>query len=292
MAVKRRQMCNWFWCMVEGMPLREFSRILACGQNIPDVMFFDHVGRQVKHFAPRILPWPVEYLSAHHNPKHVLGGSKMPSLGTIGHAIYTWEQVLGDSRQSRWSFLHPKRPYVHACDAPMPSAVEEFFTEVKTSFYGEVMKIRHRSSWFHSQFSNVFGIIRFAFEWLRHGPYLALKTDKDGGFCLVLKEALKHETELVLNTGSRYSEVFFGHGFERTLLSEFADAAFSATSVAPLEDDDKKDFLSSLLQPARVSKAANIFCLSKVYREDSQTTRSMSVSVLYIRVSTPLCLAQ
>ena len=127
--------------------------------------------------------------------------------------------MLGDSRQSRWSFLHSKKPYVHPCDVPMPS-VEEFFTEVKTSFYREVMKIRHRSSRYHSKFSNVFGIIRFAFECLRQGPYLALKTDKDGGFCLVLKEALKHETELVLNTGSRYSEVFFGHGFERTLLSE------------------------------------------------------------------------
>ena len=77
--MKRRQMCNWFWRMVEGMPLREFFRVLACGQKIPDVMFFDHVGRQVKHFAPMILPWPVEYLLAHHNPKHVLGGSRMPS---------------------------------------------------------------------------------------------------------------------------------------------------------------------------------------------------------------------
>ena len=294
MAVKQRQMCNWFWRMVEGMPLREFFRVLACGQTMPDVMFFDHVGRQVKHFAPMILPWPIEYLLAHHNPKHVLGGSRMPSLGSIGKAIYTWEQklrwplVLGDSRQSRWSFLHAKKPYVHPCDAPMPSAVEEFFSEVKTSFYREVMKIRHRSSRFHSKFSNVFGIIRFAFECLRQGPYLALKTDKDGGFCLVLKEALKHETELVLNTGSRYSEVFFGHGFERTLLLEFAEAAFSAAEVAPLEDDDKKDFVSSLLQPARVSKAANVFACLKYTVKTHKPPGEVGFRALHSSVNTPV----
>ena len=170
----------------------------------------------------------------------------------------------------------------------MPSAVEEFFTEVKTSFYREVMKIRHRSSRFHNKFSNVFGIIRFALECLQHGRYFALKTDKDGAFCLVLKEALKHETELVLNTGSRYSEVFFGHGLERTLLSEFAEAAFSAAGVAPLEDDDKIDFIGSLLQPARVSKAASGFACLKYTVKTHKPPGEVGFRALHSSVNTPL----
>ena len=117
---------------------------------------------------------------------------------------------------------------------------------------------------------------------------LALKTDKDGGFCLVLKEALKHETELALNTGSRYSEVDFGHGFERTLLLEFAEAAFSAAEVAPLEDDDKKDFVSSLLQPARVSKAANVFACLKYTLKTHKPPGEVGFRALHSSVNTPL----
>lgn len=117
---------------------------------------------------------------------------------------------------------------------------------------------------------------------------LALKTDKDGGFCLVLKEALKHETELVLNTGSRYSEVDFGHGFERTLLLEFAEAAFSAAEVAPLEDDDKKDFVSSLLQPARVSKAANVSACLKYTVKTHKPPGEVGFRALHSSVNTPL----
>ena len=81
--------------------------------------------------------------------------------------------AVGDWRISSVAVvvLHSKKPYLHPCDVPMPSAVEKFFTEVKTSFYREVMKIRHRSCRFHSKFSNVFGIIRFALECLRQGPY-------------------------------------------------------------------------------------------------------------------------
>ena len=178
MAVKRRQMCNWFWRMVEGMPLREVFRVLACGQNIPDVMFFDHVGRQVKHFASMIFAMACRIPIGTSQPQTcswwLCECLLYKSLGkpfTPGNRNYAGSWCLANlvSRGGRFCIL--KKPYVHPCDVPMPSAVEEFFTEVKTSFYREVMKIRHRSSRFHSKFSNVFGIIRFAFECFRQGPY-------------------------------------------------------------------------------------------------------------------------
>ena len=104
----------------------------------------------------------------------------------------------------------------------------------------------------------------------------------------LLKEALKHETELVLNTGSRYSEVFFGHGLERTLLSEFAEAAFSAAGVAPLEDDDTIDFIGSLLQPARVSKAASGFACLKYTVKTHKPPGEVGFRALHSSVNTPL----
>ena len=50
-------------------------------------MFFNHVARTIEHFAPLSLPWPVEYLLAHHSPKDIFGGSRLPSLGTIGKSL-------------------------------------------------------------------------------------------------------------------------------------------------------------------------------------------------------------
>ena len=280
--------------MVDGMPLRDFFRLLSCGQNIPDIMFYDHVGRRIQHFAPMVLPWPVEYLLAHHSPKHVFGGSRLPSLGTIGAALHSWEHklrwqlVLGEQSRSPWSFLHSKQPRTKPCEVPLPSCVEEFFHEAKQAFYCEVMRIRHRAGKLRMQFSNYFGIIHCAMDFLTHGPFLALKTDKDGGFCLVQKTALADETRSILQADSRYSEVFTESGFARALLLEFQDVVFSAASFAPISDDEKRSLIGSILQPARVCKASNIFACLKYTVKTHKPDGQVSFRALHSSVNTPL----
>lgn len=86
------------------MPLLEFCRLLQCGRFVPDIMFFNHVARTIEHFAPLSLPWPVEYLLAHHSPKHIFGGSRLPSLGTIGKSLVNWENKL------RWRLALSEKP--------------------------------------------------------------------------------------------------------------------------------------------------------------------------------------
>lgn len=122
------------------MPLREFFRLLSCGRETPKVMFFDHVARQTEHFAPLVLPWPVEYLLAHHSTKHIFGGSRLPSLGTIGKALHRWEHklrwqlVLGEQSRSPWSFLRSKQSDIRPCEVPLPPEVEEFFLKPNNVF--------------------------------------------------------------------------------------------------------------------------------------------------------------
>ena len=127
--MRSRKLCNWFWNLVEGMPLLEFCRLLQCGRAVPDIMFFNHVARSIEHFAPLSLPWPVEYLLAHHSPKHVFGGSRLPSLGTIGKSLANWENklrwrlALSGEPQSKWSFLQSKNSDTRPCDFSFSNAL-------------------------------------------------------------------------------------------------------------------------------------------------------------------------
>ena len=292
--MKHRKLLRWFWTMVNGMPLQDFFRLLSCGCKVPDIMFFDHVTRSAQQFAPMALPWPLEYLLAHHSHKHIFGGSRLPSLGTIGSALQSWEHklrwqlILGEQLRSPWSFLHSKKPYTTPCEAVFPACVEEFFQEAKQAFYSEVLRIRHRAGKMRKQFSNQFGIIRCAFDFLTYGPYLALKTDKDGGFCLVLKTVLADETRLILQSDSRYSEVMTDTGFAGALIHEFRDAVFSAASFAPISDDEKRGFIGSVLQPARVHKPSNIFACLKYTVKTHKPDGQVSFRALHSSVNTPL----
>lgn len=276
------------------MPLQDFFRLLSCGRQTPKVMFFDHVARQIEHFAPMVLPWPVEYLLAHHSTKHIFGGSRLPSLGTIGKALHRWEHklrwqlVLGEQSRSPWSFLHSKQFEIRPCEVPLPPEVEEFFSEMKQCFYRETLRIRHRACKNRSKFSNFFGIIRFALDILQHGPFLALKTDKDGGFCLVCKDAIADETKRILSTDNRYAEVIAETGLARALMSEFVDVVFAAARVSPLQDDERRSFIGSILQPARNFAASNIFSCLKYTVKTHKAAGEVCFRALHSSVNTPL----
>jgi len=262
------------------MPLLEFCRLLQCGRFVPDIMFFNHVARTIEHFAPLSLPWPVEYLLAHHSPKHIFGGSRLPSLGTIGKSLVNWENklrwrlALSEKPQNKWSFLQSKNSDTGPCDISVSNAMNEFFFEAKNAVYKEVLRIRRKAANFRWKFNNFYGVIRLALQYLKIGRYMCLQTDKDGGFCLISKDALQHETARILENKRQYSEIEVGSDFGRALVVDFVDVARECASLGPFSDTDRLQFLGSILQPARSSRSSNIISTLKytVKSQESQTT--------------------
>ena len=290
----RRKLCSWFWNLVEGMPLLEFCRLLQCGRFVPDIMFFNHVARTIEHFAPLSLPWPVEYLLAHHSPKHIFGGSRLPSLGTIGKSLVNWENklrwrlALSEKPQNKWSFLQSKNSDTGPCDISVSNAMNEFFFEAKNAVYKEVLRIRRKAANFRWKFNNFYGVIRLALQYLKIGRYMCLQTDKDGGFCLISKDALQHETARILANKRQYSEIEVGSDFGRALVVDFVDVARECASLGPFSDTDRLQFLSSILQPARSSRSSNIISTLKYTVKSHKPPGEVEWRPLHSSVRTPL----
>ena len=87
------------------------------------------------------------------------------------------------------------------------------------------MRIRRKAEPFRWKFTNFYGVIRLALQYLKVGPYMCLQTDKDGGFCLISKDALQHETARILANKRQYSAIEAGSDFGRALVLEFVEAA-------------------------------------------------------------------
>ena len=276
------------------MPLLEFCRLLQSGRAVPDIMFFNHVARSIEHFAPLSLPWPVEYLLAHHSPKHVFGGSRLPSLGTIGKSLANWENklrwrlALSGEPQSKWSFLQSKNSDTRPCDFSFSNAMDECFFEAKTAVYKEILRIRRKAEPFRWKFTNFYGVIRLALQYLKVGPYMCLQTDKDGGFCLISKDALQHETARILANKRQYSAIEAGSDFGRALVLEFVEAAREYAFAGPFSDTERTQFLGAILQPARSSSSSNIISTLKYTVKSHKPPGEVEWRPLHSSVRTPL----
>lgn len=102
------------------------------------------------------------------------------------------------------------------------------------------------------------------------------------------KDAITDETKRILSTDNRYTEVIAETGFARALMSEFGEVVFAAASLSPLQDDDKRSFIGSILQPARIFAAANIFSCLKYTVKTHKAAGEVCFRALHSSVNTPL----
>ena len=117
---------------------------------------------------------------------------------------------------------------------------------------------------------------------------MCLQTDKAGGFCLISKDALQHETARILANKRQYSEIEVGSDFGRALVVDFVDVARECASLGPFSDTDRLQFLGSILQPARSSRSSNIISTLKYTVKSHKPPGEVEWRPLHSSVRTPL----
>ena len=158
----------------------------------------------------------------------------------------------------------------------------------KTAVYKEVLRIRRKAEPFRWKFTNFYGVIRLALQYLKVGPYMCLQTDKDGGFCLISKDALQHETARILANKRQYSAIEAGSDFGRALVLEFVEAARECAFAGPFSDTERTQFLGAILQPAKSSSSSNIISTLKYTVKSHKPPGEVEWRPLHSSVRTPL----
>ena len=199
-----------------------------------------------------------------------------------------WRLALSEKPQNKWSFLQSKNSDTGPCDISVSNAMNDFFFEAKNAVYKEVLRIHRKAAHFRWKFNNFYGVIRLALQYLKIGRYMCLQTDKDGGFCLISKDALQHETARIFANKRRYSEIEVGSDFGRALVVEFVDVARECTSLGPFSDTDRLQFLSSILQPAKSSRSSTIISTLKYTVKSHKPPGEVEWRPLHSSVHTPL----
>ena len=247
---------KWFWRATSNMSLQEFMLLMSCGKHIPNIYYFDSQSRSALQFRPGLLAWPVEYLLAFHSPKHVFGGRTRPSLRTVGQALNAWEHrlrwklALQGSTPNPWNFLSGPNRFTRHCPLTYSNQVENFFQDMSSSVFKEVLRIRSRTNRCRALLDNSNGVVKLALNILEQGRLMALKTDKDGGFTLVEKSALKTESLRILSNEHMYSKQNLSTSLADDLIAEFRSAVvFSLPDFLIREGPEQKQFLDAMFKP-------------------------------------------
>ena len=240
------------------------------------------------------LPWPLEYLLAHHSHKHVFGGSRLPSLGTIGSALQSWEHklrwqlVLGAQSRSPWSFLHSKKPYTTPCEAVLPACVEEFFQEAKRAFLQwssadsssclQDAQTIFKSIWYHSL------CFWFSDIW----PIPGIEDRQRWWFLPRFENSFSWRNSV---HSPIWFSIFCSYDRRRICwcpVGRIPWCSFFCSQFRPIPEDEKRSFIGSVLQPARVHKSANVFACLKYTVKTHKPDGQVSFRALHSSVNTPL----
>ena len=250
---------RFFWRLVSGMPIYEFIMLLNCGLETPKVYTYDHASKSAARLQAGQLIWPVEFLLCCFSRKHILHGSKLPSMHVVHRSIRQWQAKLrwqialkDNPAVDEWRGIRVKRPSTPWCDVPMPWPVDTMLEAISACITKDVMKKRRRGV---QQLGNVSNVCRTALWMISACKKLALPTDKDGGYCLVDKCVYKRLREDHLANPLKFRRRAKPDDIVVELISEYHEVCRS--NLPDIDDDRKRSLLSVLMAPAGWSR--NVF---------------------------------
>ena len=111
----------------------------------------------------------------------------------------------------------------------------------------------------------------------------------DGGFCLISKDALQHETARILANKRQYSEIEVGSDFGRALVVDFVDVARECASLGPFSDTDRLQFFGLNPSTGKVVSKFKYHFYFEVYTVKShKPPGEVEWRPLHSRMRTPL----
>ena len=247
----------------------EFVSLLQCGKSSPNFYVLDHHRAEAVQPTPGEVIWPVEFLLKYHR-KHVFPDSRLPPLRDISMSVATWENKLRwrlhhhNSQDHRWGHLRckPSAAPTYPCQTRFSNQIDSWFTSAREAIFKEAKNCLHQAQVARRGQRCRCLLFSFAFKILQSSEYVPILSDKDGGFCLVDRAFYKQERLRILaDTGTYKRFHAYGDDLAAEAFTDFKHSILSVWDDIPCTDDEKKDLLSTMLQPWRYSQ--NLACKLK-----------------------------
>jgi hypothetical protein len=201
------------------------------------VYVFDLHKKEATHPGTEI-PWPIVWLLARYHKKHVFCRKFIPKPDIIRQDAHNfinkikWRWILRNISSSIPMIARRRRRQrsycPHKADAALEVWRQSFYDAVLGAFRRGVKAARGRSD-----YCNLPLLTKWGIKMLRTGPWVAIPTDKDGGFAIHRRDDIGHIHTDLLNTRF-YSEVHSMHFKIHEASSIYRSIA---EEVGRLEDD-------------------------------------------------------
>jgi len=110
---------------VRGLDTGDMCALMECGLGRKGIYYFDHVNKEAIIPPPRTVAWPVEFLLARHNRKHIFIPRQLPTLHEIGVSINDWanrvrwacyfDSIGEQCEANEWRWVAEKKQRVSRC---------------------------------------------------------------------------------------------------------------------------------------------------------------------------------
>lgn len=252
---RRAVLVELFRKYTNGMTAAELCILLSCGKGQPGVYFYYPEQLLATSLQSNQVPWPVEFVLRLH-PKHVFADKKLSAMSELGHSVQQWEHKL------RWRLFHSQsclgpnhedpavwqrlrdKFAIPMCPHRFNDRWESSFQELKHGVFQQAFVMRSAAKRSGSRPSNFNRVACWGLNLLRSGPIGAVRTDKDGGYALVWKQALAKGI-LASLTLPHYEEKFV---HEQTFNDIATDYCGISRYIGEQTEDEESvnSFLSSL----------------------------------------------
>ena len=265
------------------MTAAELIQLLRCGKGMPGFYVYDPGSRVAR--TPDLMPnvriaWPIEFVARYH-VKHVFEMRKSPSLTEVGRALAVWEHKTrwklhyslkagGDDDRSNSSWWHledPRCRQTHPCSHPIPKEWEDFFSLFRETVFEQCVQSRSRLMKYRARISNLNGCANLGLKLLSHSPWCLAPTDKDGGYALTERAALKQAIQKSMAADLYSSAIIYDGGIEAIVedYRHLVDWVVDVTRDAELA----RALLSSIRRGNR-RLVCSILCTVKTHKPDGE----------------------
>ena len=175
------------------MSVGEISSLLLCGQSRAGVYVYNEVSKTAEIANANELEWSLEFLLKAFNKKHIWEPARAPAIGTVVESLFDWRQKLRwahhfEGSHNNHGHLVSRQGKVAVCPHGLPQRAERFVDFITDGIlercYSALGSFRHRHV-------PVPPLVQFALRRLPSSRYVPMLTDKDGGFALVRRGAVR-----------------------------------------------------------------------------------------------------
>lgn len=239
------------------MNLRDFVHLCKIAED-PALHLFDADSRAA--FLPEMLyiVWPIAYVLGFHK-KHVFREARLQKMSSFGSSLkhfvhrLRWRVLLHDRAGSPWRFLQGRSRKCTPCMQPLDEKVECALQHMAAQLHECARRVHSKSKRFRQK-GDMFA--KLGFRTLKESKFGAMATDKDGGFCLLLKSTILDEKRATVQKCC-YERVRSPWNVLDDIRSEAWILAQKAAHI--LEDDNLKRLLmKGFVQNSKVASTLNL----------------------------------